>query len=162
MRWESDSFSGSSSVARSRLETTGHAGGSVPGGHPVPGPRGLVDVSLSLVGSFGRYFESIGALAGEEAREAAELFLRLAVMVAAALFFAAFGYLLLLLFAAFLIATVFQVAWIWILLGLTILHILVAAICALHVKNHWRTPVFAATRSEIARDLDAMRGIRKP
>ena len=122
----------------------------------------MVDVSLSLLGSFGRYFESIGALAGEEAREAAELFLRLAVMLAAALFFAAFGYILLLLFTAFLIAGVFQVAWIWILLGLTVLHILVAVVCAFHVKNHWRTPVFAATRSELSRDLDALRGVRKP
>ena len=119
-------------------------------------------MSLSLLGSFGRYFESIGALAGEEAREASELFLRLAVMLAAALFFAAFGYVLLLLFAAFLIAAIFHVAWIWILLGLTALHFLVAAVCAFHVRNHWRTPVFSATRSEISRDLDALRGIRKP
>ena len=144
------------------METTGHTGGSVPGGRPVPEPRGLIDVSLSLLGSFGRYFESIGALAGEEAREAAELFLRLAVMLAAALFFAAFGYVLLLLFAAFLIATIFHVGWIWILLGFTVLHFVIAVVCAFHVKNHWRTPVFAATRSEISRDLDAMRGIRKP
>ena len=122
----------------------------------------MIDVSLSLLGSFGRYFESIGALAGEEAREAAELFLRLAVMLAAALFFAAFGYVLLLLFAAFLIATIFHVGWIWILLGFTVLHFVIAVVCAFHVKNHWRTPVFAATRSEISRDLDAMRGIRKP
>jgi uncharacterized membrane protein YqjE len=144
------------------LETTGHTGGSVTGGRPVSGPRGLIDVSLSLVGSFGRYFESIGALAGEEAREASELFLRLAVLLAAALFFVAFGYVLLLLFAAFLIATVFHVGWIWILLGLTVLHFLAAVVCAFHVKNHWRTPVFSATRSEISRDLDALRGTGKP
>ena len=135
------------------METTGHTGGSVSGGRQVPGPRGLIDVSLSLVGSFGRYFESIGALAGEEAREASELFLRLAVLLAAALFFAAFGYVLLLLFAAFLI---------WILLGFTVLHFLVAVVCAFHVRNHWRTPVVAATRSEISRDLDALRGNRNP
>ncbi|MFA7344002.1 MAG: phage holin family protein [Terrimicrobiaceae bacterium] len=145
------------------METTGHTGGPVPGGHPpVAEPRGLIGVSLSLLGSFGRYLESIGALAGEEAGEAAALFLRLAVMLAAAVFFAAFGYVLLFLFAAFLIATVFQVEWIWILLGFTVLHALVAAVCAAHVKNHWRTPVFAATRSEISRDLDALRGTRKP
>ncbi|MEI6492465.1 MAG: phage holin family protein [Verrucomicrobiota bacterium] len=140
------------------METTGHTGGSVPGGRPVTEQRGLIDGLLSLFGSFGRYFEAIGALAGEEAREAGELFLRLAVMLAAAIFFAAFGYVLLLLFSAFLIATLFHVSWIWILLGLTALHFLVAVICALHVKNHWRTPVFPATRSEISRDLDAMRG----
>lgn len=128
----------------------------------MPEPRGLIDGLLSLFGSFGRYFEAISALAGEEAREAGAVYLRLAVMLAAALFFAAFGYVLLLLFSAFLIATLFGVSWIWILLGFTILHILVTAICAVHVKNHWRTPVFPATRSEISRDLDALRGGRQP
>ena len=128
----------------------------------MPEPRGLIDGLLSLFGSFGRYFEAIGALAGEEAREAGELFLRLAVMLAAALFFAAFGYVLLLFFVAFLVAAVFHVSWIWILLGLTALHFLGAIICAVHVKNHWRTPVFPATRSEISRDLDALRGGRNP
>ena len=128
----------------------------------MPEPRGFLDGLLSLFGSFGRYFEAIGALAGEEAREAGELFLRLAVMLAAALFFAAFGYVLFLFFVAFLVAAVFHVSWIWILLGLTALHFLVAIICAVHVKNHWRTPVFPATRSEISRDLDALRGGRNP
>ncbi len=142
------------------METTGHSGASVPGGKPAAGPRGLVDVVLSLVGSFGRYFESLAALAGEEAREAAALYLRLAVMLAAALCFAAFGYIIFLLFAAFLIATLFQVSWIWILLGFTLLHFLGAFLCATHVKNHWRTPVFSATKSEISRDLDDLRGGR--
>jgi len=55
------------------LETTGHTGGPVPGGRPAPGQRGLIDGLLSLFASFGQYFEAIGALAGEEAREAGEL-----------------------------------------------------------------------------------------
>jgi len=116
---------------------------------------------LSLFGSFGRYFEALGALVGEEAREAGALYLRLAVMLAAALFFAAFGYVLLLLFAAFLIALVFHVAWIWILLGFTVLHLLGAFLCASHVRNHWRTPVFSATKGEISRDLESLKGARR-
>jgi len=122
----------------------------------------LIDGLLSLSGSFGRYFEAIGALAGEEAREAAALFLRLAAMLAAAFFLVVFGYVLLLFFAVFLIAGIFHVPWIWVLLGLAVFHFLVAAVCAVHVKNHWRTPVFPATRSEISRDLDALRGGRNP
>lgn len=119
--------------------------------------RGIVAELLSLVGSFGRHVQSLGALAGEEAREAAELYLRLAVMLLAAIFFAAFGYVIILLFLAFLIATIFQVAWIWILLGFSILHLLVAFLCATHVKNHWKTPVFPATSAEIRRDLDSLK-----
>ncbi|MEI6797145.1 MAG: phage holin family protein, partial [Methanomassiliicoccales archaeon] len=119
-------------------------------------------VLLSLFGSFGRYFEAIGALAGEEAREAGALYLRLAIMLAAALFFAAFGYILLLLFAAFLIATIFHVAWIWILLGLATLHLLLAFFCTFLVWGRWRTPVFTATKGEVARDLELLGSRRNP
>ncbi len=122
-----------------------------------PASRGLVAELLSLVGSFGRHVQSLGALAGEEAREAGALYLRLAIMLFAAIFFAAFGYVLVLLFLAFLIATIFHVAWIWILLGFSILHLLGAFLCASHVKNHWHTPVFSATASEIRRDLDSLK-----
>ena len=119
--------------------------------------RGLVAELLSLVGSVGRHVQSLGALAGEEAREAGALYLRLAVMLFAAILFAAFGYVLVLLFLAFLIATIFHVAWIWILLGFSLLHLLGAFLCASHVKNHWQTPVFSATTTEIRRDLDSLK-----
>ena len=122
----------------------------------------MIDGLLSLFASFGQYFEAIGALAGEEAREAGELCLRLAALLAAAVFFAAFGYVLLLFFSAFLIAAVFHVSWMWILLGFTAIHFLAAVVCAVQVKIHWRTPVFPATKSEISRDLEALKGARNP
>lgn len=123
---------------------------------------GLLAGALRLSGSLGRHLQALSGLAGEEAREAGALYLRLAVMLAAALFFAAFGYVFVLLFVAFLLATVFHVAWIWILLGLALLHLLVAFVCANHVKSHWRTPIFEATRQEIARDLEELSGGKKP
>lgn len=101
---------------------------------------------------------ALAALAGEEAREAVAIYLRLAVMLATALFFAAFGYTLLLLFIAFLAAMIFHVSWIWVLLALCIIHLIVAFICVAYVKTHWKTPVFTATRGEVARDMDALRG----
>lgn len=120
-------------------------------------PRGLTAEFMSLAGSLGRHIQSLGALAGEEAREAAELYLRLGIMLAAALFFAAFGYVIVLLFLAFLISTIFHVGWIWILLGLAILHFVIAFVCANHVRTHWRTPVFSATAGEIQRDIESLR-----
>jgi uncharacterized membrane protein YqjE len=129
---------------------------------PASPPRGLAAELLSLIGSVGRHVQSLGDLAGEEAREAGEVALRLAVMLAAALFFAAFGYVLLVISAAFLVAAVFDVGWIWILPGFVLLHLLLAFVCANHVRTHWRTPLFPATRSEITRDLDALRGGRVP
>ncbi len=124
--------------------------------------RGLGGELLSLLGSFARHVQALGALAGEESREAAALYLRLAIMLAAALFFAAFGYLILLIFVAFLAATVFHISWIWILLALAVLHLLVTFLCANHVRTHWRTPLFTATRGEIARDIEALNAKRTP
>lgn len=125
-------------------------------------PRGLLDAVLGLVGSIGRYIESLVALAGEEAREAGTLYFRLLVLLVCALVFSAFGYLLLLVFAAVLLATVCQISWIWILLGFAVFHFLVALLCAVFARKYWRTPVFPATRREVFRDLEDLRGGRTP
>ena len=117
---------------------------------------------MSLVGSFGRYVQAMGALAGEESREAAALGVRLLVMFLAALFFAAFGYILLVFAVAFFAAFVLGISWLWILGVLTALHGLLAYICARHVKVHSRTPVFAETRREVARDLESLRKSSAP
>lgn len=112
---------------------------------------------LSLVGSLGRYAQAIGSLAGEESREAAALGVRLLVMLLAALFFAAFGYILLILALAFFAAFVLGISWLWILGVFTALHALLAYTCARHVKTHSRTPIFSETRREVARDLESLR-----
>lgn len=121
------------------------------------GTRGVSGEFMSLVGSLSRHVSALGSLAGAEAKEATALYVRLAVMLGAGLFFAAFGYILLWVFLAFLIATIFHVGWIWILLGFTLVHFLVAFVCANHVRTHWRTPVFQSTSAEIRRDLDALK-----
>lgn len=125
-------------------------------------PRGLAEELLRLTGSLGRHVSALGALAGEEAREAGALALRLAVLLFAALFFAAFGYVLAVISAAFLIAAVFGVGWIWILPGFVILHALLAFVCANHVRTHWRTPLFTATKNEISRDLEVLSRGKQP
>jgi len=125
-------------------------------------PRGLFAEILSLLGSFGRYGQALSALAGVESREAVALGVRLLVMLLAALFFAAFGYILLIFTLAFLAATVLGISWLWILGGFTLLHAVLAYVCARHVKTHVRTPVFEQTRSEIASDLAALRSRSAP
>lgn len=117
---------------------------------------------LSLVGSLGRYIQALGALAGEESREAAALGARLFVMFLAALFFAAFGYILLIFAVAFFAACVLGISWLWILGSFTALHALLAYLCANHVKIHSRTPIFEQTRREVARDLESLRQSSAP
>ncbi len=125
-------------------------------------PRGLVAELLSLLGSFARHIQALGALAGEESREALALGLRLGVMLLAALFFAAFGYVLLILAAAFFAAHVLGISWLWILGAFTLLHFVLAYICANHVRTHARTPIFETTRSEISADLALLRKRQQP
>ncbi len=115
--------------------------------------RGLLAELLSLAGSFGRHLQAMLALAGQESKEAAALYLRLLLT----LVFAVLGYVFLLLFLAFLLAMVFGVDWIWIALGFAILHLLVTAVCALHVKKHLPSPVFTATAEELKRDFDSLK-----
>ena len=127
-----------------------------------PGSRGIFNEFLSLVGSVGRYIQAITALAGEESREAAEHGIRILVLLVAAFFFAALGYIFLILVVVFAAAWIFGVPWIAILSGLTALHVLLAFLSAKYVRDHLRTPIFVTTRSEIQRDLEALRRSSKP
>jgi uncharacterized membrane protein YqjE len=123
-----------------------------------PEPTGITAEALRLFGSITRHLQSLVALAGLEGREALALYVRLAVVLGAALFFAAFGYIFVILFVAFAIAHFFHVEWLWISLGLAALHLLGALIGGLYLKKHFRTPVFRATSEEIRKDAAALRG----
>jgi uncharacterized membrane protein YqjE len=111
---------------------------------------------LSLIGSSGRYLQAILALAGEESREAMALYTRLLVMLAAALFFAALGYILLVIAVVFLAAHFLGLSWLWIFSALTILHGLAAYLCARYVRDYSCSPILTMTRREIASDLEAL------
>ena len=119
-------------------------------------PRGLMAEILSLIGSSGRYLQAILALAGEESREAMALYTRLLVMLAAAFFFAALGYILLVIAVVFLAAQILGISWLAIFSALTIIHGLAAYLCARHVRDYSRSPLFTITRREITRDLEAL------
>ncbi len=119
-------------------------------------PRGLMAEILSLIGSSGRYLQAILALAGEESREALALYTRLLVMLAAAFFFAALGYILLVCVVVFLAAQVLGFSLLAVFSALTIVHGLAAILCAKHVRDYSRSPLFTMTRREISRDLEAL------
>lgn len=83
--------------------------------------------------------------------------LRLLALVVASVVFAVFGYVLILFFFAFLLAMVFEVSWIWISLGLAVLHFVAVGICALLAVKSVRSPIFKATAAELKRDFDALK-----
>ena len=123
-------------------------------------PRGALVELLRFAGTFGRHIQGIIQLASLETKEAAMVGLRLLALVIACVVFAVFGYVLILLFLAFLLAIVFQVSWIWISLGLAALHFLAVAICALIVVKSLRSPVFKATTAELKRDFEALKSFK--
>lgn len=122
---------------------------------------GLVAEVTNFFGTFGRHIQSLLSLASLESKEAAGLYLRVVIALLAGLVALLFGYLLALIFLAFLIATVFHVAWIWILLGFTVLHFGAVAFCAFYIKQRLRQPVFTETSAEFRKDFDAMAHFRK-
>ncbi len=120
--------------------------------------QGFFTEATRFFGSFSRHFSAILSLAGLELKEALGLYVRLVVMLLAALLFALLGYVFFILTVAFAIAWLFGVAWIWIALGFTVFHFLICFLCALHVKKHFRTPVFQTTSSELRKDFALMSG----
>lgn len=118
--------------------------------------RGVLAELLSFAGSLGRHLQALLSLAGLEGREAAGHYLRLLVVLGAAVFFALFGYLLLMLFAIFGLAWLLGVSWIWIALGLAVLHGLAALGGVFYARARLRQPVFSATSAELRKDFEAL------
>ena len=120
-------------------------------------PQGALPELLRFAGNFGRHVQALIQLASLETKEAAMVGLRLLALVIASMVLAIFGYVLILLFIAFLLALVFGVSWLWISLGLALLHFAGLAICAFLAMKSLRSPFFKATAAELKRDFDTLK-----
>ena len=120
-------------------------------------PQGAVPELLRFAGTFGRHIQGLVQLASLEGKEAALVGVRLLALLIASVVLAIFGYVLILLFIAFLLAIVFGVSWLWISLGLALLHFAGLAICAFLVVKSLRSPFFKATAVELKRDFEALK-----
>ncbi|PTX98015.1 hypothetical protein DB345_04030 [Spartobacteria bacterium LR76] len=121
--------------------------------------HGLIDAITHLCGSLGRHIHALSSLAGVEAKEAAGVYLRVAIAVAAGLLLGLFAYLLLLLSIAFLLA-LSGVSWLWITLGLGLLHVGGVAACYVFIRGQVRKPVFATTQEELRKDFASLKSFR--
>lgn len=120
-------------------------------------PPGAVPELLRFAGTFGRHIQGLLQLASIETKEAAFVGVRLVALLIASILLAVFGYVLILLFVAFLLALVFGVSWLWISLGLALLHFAGLAICAFLIVRSLRSPFFRATAAELKRDFEALK-----
>lgn len=132
--------------------------------HPVftEDSRGICAQILSLAGSFGRYVQALSSLVGEESREAVELATRLLVTLVAVVFFGALGYIFLILAVAFTAAWVLEISWLILLGFFTLIHVLLAFICAHQVRKYLRTSLFVCSRREISMDLEKLSARSQP
>lgn len=119
--------------------------------------RGLPSAVSGFLGSLGHHVHTLLALAGYESKEAAAHYLWLVIILGIGLISAVFGYVFLLLFVAFLLAFLCGIWWLWICLGLAVLHLVGAGLCGFLVKSRFAAPVFASTSLELKKDFDALK-----
>lgn len=116
------------------------------------GEPGLSSHLLAFLASGMGYFRARMELAGIEGKEAAALYLKVAVLLVAGLLLFAFGYAFLWIGVVALAASVFHIHWGWVALGAAVLHGVGVAGCALGVRALWKTEVFTATMDEFRKD----------
>ena len=121
--------------------------------------HGLIDAITHLFASIGKHLHALSSLAGVEAKEAAGVYLRVIVAVVVGLVLALFAYLLLLLTVAFLLALL-GLNWLWITLGLGILHVGGVVACYVFIRDQVRKPVFAVTQEELRKDFASLKSFR--
>ena len=121
-------------------------------------PRGLPQQFARVFGTLSGHIQSLAELASLEGREAVARYVRMAIALGVGLLMLLFGYLFLVLFAAFAIATLGGVAWMWVALGMAVFHGIVAIVCVVYVKSTFRKPILTATREELRKDFAILRG----
>lgn len=111
----------------------------------------------ALIGSVAQHAAGLISLASCEGREAGAHYLRLLIVFFSAAFFLLIGYLFLLLFVIFFLSHWLGVSWMWITLGVAVLHGIAAVIGIWIFVRTVSKPMFSSTISEIKKDLETLR-----
>jgi len=118
------------------------------------GDAGMSEHLRALAASVAGYFQARFQLAGIEAGEAAAHYLKILLWLAAGVAAIAFGYIFFCCALIFIFAQVFQVSWMWIMLGLGLAHFLAALACAMVIRKKFPKPVFESTLNEFKKDQE--------
>ena len=95
-----------------------------------------------------------------ESREAGGHAARIALAFIGALILVIFAYVFALLFLIFLLHFVCGIGWIWICLGVAILHALGAGGCVWFGKNALKQKFFESTAEAIRKDIEALKSAK--
>jgi len=134
------------------------------GEHP-PENQGLIDHLRALAASVAAYLGARLQLAGMESKEAAAHYLKILCWLAAACFGLVFGYIFLLLAGVFILRHFLGWDYMWIMLGIALLHLAGAAAALLVAKAKFPKAVFTATITEFKKDqtwLETPRTTKRP
>lgn len=126
------------------------------------GDAGLAEHLRNLAASLTGYFQARLQLAGLESKEAAAHYLRILLWLAAAIAAVAFGYVFFCCALVFILAHVLGVSWVWIMLGLGLVHFVAALICGVIVMKKFPRPVFESTINEFKKDQEWLTTPSKP
>lgn len=121
---------------------------------PEPELPGLPESIRLWLASASGYIHSRLELFGLEAKGAAFNYLQIIVLVVCSLLFLVFGYIFLVLAAAFLVAFLFHWNWGWITLGFGVGHLVLTGVCLWLAKNRFSVAGFPSTIAEFKKDKE--------
>ncbi|MEI7958810.1 MAG: phage holin family protein [Verrucomicrobiota bacterium] len=124
-----------------------------PNGRPAT-EAGLSGHLLALLASLAGYLRARLELAGIEGKDAAGIYLKVAIILVMVATFLVFGYAFLWIGLIALIAAFAHVDWGWLVLAAGVLHLLGALGGGWAVLMLWKKPVFAATLEEFRKDQE--------
>ena len=115
---------------------------------------GLSGHLLSFFASLMSYFRARLELAGIEGKDAAAIYIKVAVLLVCAAGLLSFGYALLWIGLIAIIANIAHLPWGWLVLGVGVLHLVGVLGCAWGIGMLWKKPVFTATLEEFKKDQE--------
>lgn len=125
-------------------------------GNPA-GYSGLADNLKALGGTIAEHARLRFQVLEIEGREAGAHYLKLIAFAVAALLFVLLAYLFLVAGGIFLLAEKTTWSWAGASAFVGLLHILLAAVCALYIRSRFKRPVFEATIQELKQDTEWLR-----
>ncbi len=122
----------------------------------IPEAPGLIAGATAFLAAKLAYLRARCELAGVEGKEALINYAIILALAIGAIVVVIFGYLFLVIALVFLIALAFthESAWIWVMLGAGLLHVLLAAAFLFIAKTRLSRPMFDATLHEFRKDQE--------
>ena len=123
------------------------------------GHAGLLPTVRSMVASLTLFLESRLQLAARESKAAVRHLVMLVAFLVAAAVLSIFGYVFFIAFAIFAVAQLLGISWIWVALGLALLHFLAALSCLIIARGQLKHPILRDTASVLKEDTEWLKNL---